>query len=111
MGILGSWLGGREVDEEMARTKAKAGDAARIEQLADELKLAVKDAAAFKAAFAQLAEDEGLAAADIIAVAHRFVGGRKPTSRKAALKAIAQERVRVSHAMAKAATASKVRSW
>ena len=111
MGIIGNWLGGHEADEDMARANARPLDSARIEALVQQLRLTVKDADAFKPVYSAIALDTTLSAQDVIAIAQMFVGGTKPKSRKAALTAIGQERLRLSHAKAKGESAAKTRVW
>ena len=111
MGMLGTWLGGREADEDMARAKTKLTDATKIDAVVKQLKLTVKNVDAFKSVQASILADETLSAQDVIAIAFGFVGGTKPKSRKAALVAIGQERLRVSHAIAKGESAAKTRTW
>lgn len=111
MAILGNWLGGREAGEDMARANARPLDAARIDSIVQQLKLAVKDADAFKRVYDSIADDEALTAQEVIAIAHKFVGGIKPKSKKAAITAIGQERMRVSHAKSKGESAAKTRLW
>lgn len=52
-----------------------------------------------------------LKAQDVIAIAQLFAGGAAPKSRKAAITAVGQERVRVSHAATKSASAAKNKAW
>jgi len=111
MGIFQAWLGGREEDDGMARAKAQPLDAAKIEMHVQRLKLAARDGDAFKLASVALAEDKSLASPELIEIAHRFAGGLRPKTRKAALTAIAQERLRLAHALAKGESAAKARVW
>ena len=104
-------MGGRDTGDEMARARTQAIDSARISQLADELRLAVTDKEIFNSVCDAIADDNTISAAEVIDIAHKFLGGSKPKSRKAALSAIRQERLRLSHAKAKGETASKAKTW
>ena len=111
MGMLSSWLGGNEAGEDMARASSRPLDSAKIEALAQKLRLTVNDAAAFKQVLLAVESDASMNVQEIVAIAHQFVGGLKPKSRLAALTAISQERVRVAHAKSKAASAAKAKAW
>jgi hypothetical protein len=100
-----------EADEDMARSAARPIDTARAEALSRKLKLAIRDTEAFATLRASIEADKSLTAQDVMAIAHAFAGGAKPKSRKAALIAIGQERMRVLHSDAKAASAAKTRTW
>jgi hypothetical protein len=109
MGMLG-WLGGREA-EDMARATSRPLDAAKINGYADRLKASVRDATAFDVAFAELVDDSSLSAQEVIGIAHAFVGGARPKTKKSALASIGQERMRVAHAKSKGDSASKAKMW
>lgn len=109
MGMLASWLGGAEAGDDMAR--ARPLDAKKVTQLTNALRAAGDDAAVLKEAYRTICDDDSLSAAEVIEIAHQYLGGVKPKSRKAALSAIGQERLRLAHAQAKAASAAKVRVW
>lgn len=111
MSILLNWLGGREADEDMARAKTKPVDEAKVNAFVQQLKLAVRDGNAFKGVYDAIQEDDTLSAAELGAIAQGFAGGVKPKSKKAALAAIGQERLRIFHADAKAKSASKSKVW
>lgn len=110
MGIL-NWFGSHESDEDMARTNKKPLDADKIDEMVRLLRAASKSTDEFREVQANLAEDKDLSAQEVIAIAQAFVGGVKLKSRKAALTAIGQERLRVSHSNAKARSAAKSRTW
>ena len=110
MGMLG-WLGGREAGEDMARAKAGPIQAARVDEIVGQLKSTVGNADAFSRVYGALAEDASLTTQDVIAVAHKFVGGAKPKTKKVALIAIGQEWMRVSHAKSKTESAAKTKLW
>lgn len=100
-----------EADDDMARAGAKPMDLKRIDALVDQLKKTVRDADDFNSVVTSMDGDKSLSATEIMEVSRRFVGGIKPKSRKAAITALGQERLRLSHARAKAATAAKSRTW
>lgn len=106
MGIMQLWLGGQEADDDMARAEARPLDAAKIDSVVRQLKLAVADAHEFRS----VAEDRSISGPELIEIAHRFAGIRAKT-KKAALTAIGQERMRMVHAKAKAASAAKTKTW
>lgn len=110
MAIFGL-LGGREPDDEMAQAAAKPLDADKIKSWAGDLKRAVHDRPAFDAAFAKLGADKSVSAAEIVEIARLFAHGFKAKSKKDALLAIAQERMRLANGRAKAASAAKAKGW
>ncbi len=109
MGIMQLW-GGRDTDDEMARAKTRTLDSMKIETLVRQLKSTVRDTDAFKAVYSSIASDKTLSTAEAIEIAYKFAGARQKT-KKAALASIGQERLRVSHAKAKAESAAKSRTW
>jgi|GEM_PF-5881096 len=109
MGIFSFRLGGRGAENDMARANARPVDTAKIRALVDRLDETASDAKAFKALLAQLTSDKTISSQELIMVAQAFAG-RKPKSRKDAMTAIAQERLRLSHAKAKGESA-KTRVW
>jgi hypothetical protein len=111
MSILSAWLGKPEEDQDMARASTARIDTAKINVRVQQLKLAVRDASSFQAVFEEIEADTSLTAAELVAIAHSFAGGIKPKNRKAALIAIAQERHRAAHALAKGGSAAKSRVW
>lgn len=102
---------GREAGDDMARTSTKPIDNDLVDGFVSRLKRDVSNGEEFKVVMAEIADHASLSAVEIIEIAHRFVGGLKPKSRKAALTTISQERLRLSHAKAKAETAAKARTW
>ncbi len=100
MFMLQSWALNQETAEDMARA-ARPLDSAKIEELAAQLKLTVKDPDAFKSVYTALLADKSLTAQEAIEIAYRFVGGFRQKSKKAALAAIGQERLRLAHSKAK----------
>ena len=110
MSILTAWLG-RNQEDDMARSKKPPVDATKIDAWVARLRLAVRDAAQFDSVFGEVEAGELLGSAEIIAIAHKFAGGSKPKSKKAALLAIAQERQRLAHSKAKGESAAKTRVW
>jgi hypothetical protein len=111
VGLLETLLRGRETDEDMAHAKAKPLDDVRIDEHVQHLRRTIKDGPAFKLVYESLVNDQRLSAQDVIAIAYKFVGGKRPPTRKAALTTIGQERMRVSHAKSKAASAAKSTTW
>jgi hypothetical protein len=110
MSILGFWALNEEATEDMARN-AQLVDIAKVDELVAQLKLTVKDPDAFKPVYAALVADKSITAQEAIEIAHRFVGGFREKSKKAALAAIGQERLRLQHAKAKGESAAKTRTW
>jgi hypothetical protein len=111
MGMFSSWLGGGEAEDYMARSNTKPLDTAKIDDMVRRLRNAVRDANSFRSVQESIAADKTLSAQEVIAIASSFAGGVKAKSKKAALTAIGQERVRVSHAKAKGESAAKNRAW
>jgi hypothetical protein len=112
MGIMQLW-GGHDTDEDedMARANARPLDKVKVDAHVQQLKLAVRDPDAFKRLLTAIDADKTLSAAEVAAIAQGFVGGVKPKSKKAAITAIGQERLRLSHAKAKGESAAKTRTW
>ena len=110
MDMLADLQGGFEADETMARSR-KPIDVAKVERLAGLLLAHSLDAEKFKSTIFAIESDRSLTATELIEIAFRFVGGRRQHTGKAAKLAIEQERVRISHATAKGANASKTRVW
>ncbi len=100
MSMLQFWDKNQELREDMAR-KARPVDTAKVDELVSRLKLTVKDPEAFKPVYTALLDDKSLSAQEAIEIAYRFVGGFRQKSKKAALAAIGQERLRLAHAKAK----------
>lgn len=111
MSIFARIWSGSEADDEMARASAKLLDNEKIDKLVGQLKKLVRDGEALQSAIDSLDADESFSAGEIVEISHRFLGGKKPKSRKAAIAALGKERLRLSHARAKAATAAKSRTW
>jgi len=111
MAIFGSIWTKRETGEDMTRAATTTADDTRIDQLVIDLRASVRDVEAFNAVVEQIDDDASLSASDVIEISRRFVGGSRPKSRKAALVAIGQERLRKAHAEAKGARAAKSRTW
>jgi len=110
MGIM-DFLGGREVDETMARSNAPPLDAAKIDYYVIRLKAAVYDRTAFDSLYAALIADKGVSVGEMIEIARNFTHGVNSKSKKDAILAIGQERMRLAHAKSKAASAAKSKSW
>jgi len=110
MTILSRLLGRTDGSEEMSRS-ATVQVSPAVEELTQQLRANVADAASFADVVERIQCDDSLSASDVITIAHSFVGGRRAKSRKAAFTAIEQERLRLSHARAKSASASKSPVW
>ena len=110
MSILSNLLGWDQGDE-MARATTRPADQQKIDAWVSRLRLAARDNAVFGTLFSELETDATLQASEVVAIAHKFSGGSKPKSRKAAITAIAQERQRQAHAKAKGESAAKARVW
>jgi hypothetical protein len=108
--MFGSWSGEQEAAEDMARV-TRPLDMAKVDGLVQQLKLTVKDPVAFKSVYTTLLADKSLGAQEVIEIAYRFVGGFRHKSKKAALAAIGQERLRLAHSKAKGESAAKSRTW
>jgi hypothetical protein len=104
------WAGEQEAAEDMARAKRPL-DTAKVDELVQQLKLTAKDPLAFTSVYTELLADKSLSAQEAIEVAYRFVGGFRHKSKKAALAAIGQERLRLAHSKAKGEAAAKTRTW
>lgn len=111
MSIFTRIWSGSEADDEMARASAKALDNAKIDALVGQLRKLARNTEALQSAIDSIGADDTFTASEIIEISHRFLGGKKPKSRKAAIAALGKERLRLSHAQAKAATAAKSRTW
>lgn len=101
---------GRDSEDDMARAKAHPRDSQKLAGIVERLRLTITDAEAFKPVFENLEADKSLTAPDVVEIAYRLLGGIRPKSRKAALTAIAQERMRLAHAKSKGESA-KIRVW
>lgn len=103
-------LQGECEDDEMARAK-KPLDEAKVDDLVQKLQTSLTDAEDFRQIYLSIVNNDKLSTLEVVSIAHKFVGGQKPKSRKAALTAIGQERLRLVHAKAKSATAAKSKTW
>jgi hypothetical protein len=102
-------------NDEMAK-KAAAKVKPRNERLVAEyctrLAKTGTDRAAFEAVCSDFKGDDRLASADIIAIAHTYVGGgKKPSSRDTAYSAISKRFVEIVRFHAKNQVAAKARPW
>jgi hypothetical protein len=104
------WALKQETAEDMARARRPL-DTAKIDELVAQLKHTVKDPDAFKSVYTALLTDKSLTAQEAIEIAFGFVGGFRKKSKKAALAAIGQERLRLAHSKAKGESAAKTRTW
>ena len=96
---------------DMARRSGKQIDAVRVEALADRLRHAIDDAEGFRAAVSDIETDSTLTAADVVAIAASFAKRSGIKTRKDAVVAIAQERLRRMHGLAKASSAARSKTW
>ena len=97
-------------EDEMARAGGRQVDQLKVAEIADRLRLSIANAAVFQAAIDELERDQSVTAPEVIEIAYRLLGGMRPKSRKSALTAIAQERLRLAHARSKG-DAAKIRVW
>ena len=95
--------------EDMPRSAARPLDSRRVEQTLAAVTRAAGNSAAFQPVLDSLTCDE-LGDAEVVEVARRFTG-EKIRGRKAAIKAIGQEHLRLAHQKAKRASAGKTRVW
>jgi hypothetical protein len=98
--------------DSMAKTRKTRVDDAKVSAWVVRLEAEPADRAAFEAALAELVSDPAVSAADLVAVAHRFnKGGKKPTSRVAAVALIRKRFVEIARFHAKNKVAAKARPW
>ena len=96
----------------MTKTRKPKVDDAKVSAWVSRLEAEPADRTAFEAALAELGSDPAVSAADLIAIAHYYnKGGRKPTSRSAALALIRKRFVEIARFHAKNRVAEKVRPW
>ena len=105
-----AWSANEAIDN-MARVSAKHLDVEKIDSLVHQLKQTAHDADEFNAIVSAITNDKSFTVAEVIELSRRFAGGPKSKTRKAAITALGQERLRLSHGEAKAATAAKSRTW
>jgi hypothetical protein len=105
-----SWADEEEAAEDMA-CATRPVDMAKVDVLVHQLKMTVTDPVAFKSVYTALLANKSVSAQEAIEIAHRFVGGFRHKSKKAALAAIGQERLRLAHSKAKGESAAKTRTW
>jgi hypothetical protein len=100
-----------DADDDMARRLTQIpADPAQAAEWSLRLKSCVRDGDAFMARFSDLSSNKSLSVADVIEIARQF-GAGSTKSRKAALQAIASERMRLVHSYAKSETAARARNW
>jgi len=107
-------FGGSEDDmAKKAKIKKAAAEPSKAAQeFAARLARAGTDKSAFDSAFADLIAHKELAAMDVINIAHTYLGGgKKPTSKTAALSAISKRFVEIVRYHAKNKNAEKARPW
>lgn len=111
MGIfdLSSFFG---LSDDMAKSRAGAGNERRVGAYVDRLVGASVDRAVFDNVFAEIKGDKQLKAADVITIAHRYNrGGTKAASKAKALAAISKRFVEIVRFHAKNKVAEKARPW
>lgn len=101
-----------DMAKKASKKKPAAQDSKVVSDFAARLSRAGTDKDAFDRAFAELKSDGELAAADVIAIAHAYLGGgKKPTSKAAAYSAISKRFVEIVRYHAKNKVAEKARPW
>jgi hypothetical protein len=109
-----SWLGevfGLGKDEMAKSTKTKANDG-RVSAFVGRLSAAKTDRTAFETIVSELEGTEGLTSADLVAIAHRYnKGGKKPTSKVAAIAMIKKRFVEIVRTVNKNKVAERARPW
>ena len=98
-------------DPDMARKTARPLNTEAIERYHIRLKAATYDRDVFRHIVGELEADKSMSAADVIEIARKFTLGHRAASKKAALLAMRQERVRLALAEAKAASAGRSKTW
>lgn len=109
-----SWFG--EVfglgDANMARSQKTKPNEARVSAFVDRLVAAKVDRGAFETVTEDLERDAGVTSADLIAIAHLYNrGGKKPTSKTAALAIIRKRFVEIVRTANKNKVAQRARPW
>jgi hypothetical protein len=102
-------------NDEMAKkttAKARAANERLVAEYGLRISKAGMDRGAFDDVVADLKADDRLSSADIIAIAHNFIGGgKKPSSREAAYAVISRRFVEIVRYQAKNKVAAKARPW
>lgn len=102
---------GADADSD-AMAKTKPINDRLVATYVDSLGRARTDRAAFERVLASIKADEALRAPEIIAIAQKYVGGgRKASSKTAALNAISKRFVEIVRFHAKNKVAERVRPW
>src|SRR5581483_9296287 len=97
---------------EMAKSPKGKPDEARVSAYASRLAAAKTDRPVFELVMSELESAAGLTSADLIAIAHAYNrGGKKPTSKSAALAMIRKRFVEIVRAANKDKVAEKARPW
>jgi hypothetical protein len=112
MGI--PWLGGLfGLDtNEMAKSSKARADERRVAVYVARLAAAKVERSVFEIAMEDMEADGALTSADVIAIAHRYnKGGKKPTSRAAALAMMRKRFVEIVRTANKNKVAEKARPW
>jgi hypothetical protein len=109
-----SWFGGvfGLGDDEMAKASKVKVDDARVSAYVARLISAKIERSAFDAVAEDLEASSDLTSADFIAIAHRYnKGGKKPTSKAAALAMIKKRFVEIVRTANKNKVAERARPW
>lgn len=110
-----SWFGGvfgLGNDDEMAKTSKAKVDETRVSAYSARLTSAKTDKGAFEAVAEDLEASPELTSADLIAIAHRYnKGGKKPSSKAAALAMIKKRFVEIVRTANKNKVAERARPW
>lgn len=111
------WTGatGNVSEDEMAKARGRTqrpSDERAISAYVERLAKAGTDRHVFDGVLAELEADKRLHVAEVVAIAHRYIGGgNKPASRKAAMGAITKRFVEIVRFHAKNKIAEKARPW
>lgn len=109
-----SWFGGvfGLGDDAMAKASKVKADERRVATHLARLTAAKTDRTAFEAALGDLESSGDITSADLVAVAHRYnKGGKKPTSKSAAVAMIRKRFVEIVRTANKKKVAERARPW
>lgn len=98
--------------DDMAKARKTTVDEAKVAAYLSRLTAAKADRPTFEIVATELADDQALSSADLVAIASAYnKGGKKPGSRAAALGLIKKRFVEIVRFHAKNKVAEKVRPW
>ena len=98
--------------DDMARAARAKADESKVAPWVGRLVAARTERPRFEAVLAELEGDASLISADLIAIAHAYnKGGKKPTSKAAAIAMINKRFVEIVRSAAKNRIAEKARPW